>query len=125
MPKFFKCNECGQIIAKVKETACTPKCCGVSMQEITANTTDAAREKHVPVISVSGNIVKVTVGSAAHPMTEAHLIEWICLVTKQGVQRKVLTADSAPEAVFALVDGDEAVEAYAYCNLHGLWKASV
>ncbi|MFA9423624.1 MAG: desulfoferrodoxin family protein, partial [Sedimentibacter sp.] len=27
--------------------------------------------------------------------------------------------------VFALAEGDEAVEAYAYCNLHGLWKEEV
>ena len=122
-PKFYKCQECGQIIAVVQASACTPVCCGQKMQEISANTTDAAQEKHVPVISTEGNIVTVKVGSVDHPMTEAHLIEWICLVTKQGVQRKVLSAGSAPCAQFALLDGDEAVEAYAYCNLHGLWKS--
>ena len=28
-----------------------------------------------------------------------------------------------PEAVFALCEGEKAVAAYEYRNLHGLWKA--
>ena len=58
-------------------------------------------------------------------MTEAHLIEWICLATEQGMQRKILKAGDKPYAEFALTDGDKALEAYAYCNLHGLWKAEI
>jgi len=30
-----------------------------------------------------------------------------------------------PEAGFRLVDGEKALAAYEYCNLHGLWKAEV
>ena len=58
-------------------------------------------------------------------MTEAHLIQWVALQTEQGVQRKVLAADSAPTVTFALTEGDKPVAAYAYCNLHGLWKTEV
>ena len=36
---------------------------------------------------------------------------------------KALAVDGAPEVVFALTDGDEVEAVYAYCNLHGLWKA--
>ena len=97
-------------------------CCGQKMDELVPNTTDAAQEKHVPVVEVSGNIVTVTVGSVLHPMQPEHFIEWISLHTKQGNQRKELKPGDAPKAVFALVDGDEVESAYAYCNLHGLWK---
>lgn len=95
------------------------------LEEIVANTTDAATEKHVPVVEVSGNIVKVSVGSVAHPMLDAHYIQWIALETAEGVQKKALTPGSAPEASFALTDSDKPVAAYEYCNLHGLWKTDI
>ena len=121
--KFFKCEKCGKIIALVNEKPCDTICCGEPMKELVANTTDAATEKHVPVYTVEGNIVKVTVGSVEHPMTEEHLIEWVSLQTKQGNHRKVLTAGKEPKVCFAMCDGDEVKAVYAYCNLHGLWKA--
>ena len=80
-------------------------------------------QKHVPVWSREGNLVKVQVGSAAHPMVAAHYIEWVSLQTKAGNQRKALAPDQAPEVTFALTEGDEVEAVYAYCNLHGLWKA--
>ncbi|MBR6267794.1 MAG: desulfoferrodoxin, partial [Selenomonadaceae bacterium] len=102
-------------------------CCGKPMIELTANTTDAAQEKHVPVpeFDKAGAKVTVKVGSVAHPMTAEHFIEWIHLQTKNGAQMRHLTPDSAPEAVFQLAQGDEPVAVFAYCNLHGLWKADV
>ena len=99
-------------------------CCGEPMSVLEPNTTDAATEKHVPVITVSGDSVHVEVGSVAHPMGEDHYIEWIYLVTEKGVQSRCLNPGDAPAADFALVD-DKAIEVYAYCNLHGLWKAEV
>ena len=85
-----------------------------------ANATDAAREKHVPVVTVEGNTVSVTVGSVEHPMTEEHYITWIYLETEKGGQRKALKPGEAPSATFTLID-DEPVGVYEYCNLHGLW----
>ena len=93
------------------------------MKEIIPNTTDASAEKHVPVIKVDGRHVVVEVGSVAHPMVDVHYIEWIAIATKQGAQRKILNPGDKPEAVFELAGGDEFVEAYAYCNLHSLWKS--
>ena len=84
--KFYKCAHCGKIIAVVKETGVPVMCCGQKMDELVPNTTDAAQEKHVPVVEVSGNIVTVTVGSVLHPMQPEHYIEWISLHTKQGNQ---------------------------------------
>ena len=121
--KFFVCETCGNIIAMVKPSGVPVVCCGKPMKQIIPNTTDAAQEKHVPVWTKEGNLVKVQVGSTAHPMIAAHYIEWVSLQTKAGNQRKALSPDTAPEVVFALTDGDEVEAVYAYCNLHGLWKA--
>ena len=121
--KFYRCAKCGQMVAIVEKKGCPIMCCGQPMEEIVAGTTDAATEKHVPVIKQEGNLVTVTVGAVEHPMAEEHYIEWIALQTKGGNQRKKLNPGDKPEAVFALVDGDEVVTAYAYCNLHSLWKA--
>lgn len=121
--RFFKCEKCGKIVALVNEKPCPTMCCGEEMKELVANTTDAAQEKHVPVYKVEGNVVEVTVGSVAHPMTEEHLIEWVSLQTEQGNQRKVIKAGQEPKVCFALCPGDKVKAVYAYCNLHGLWKA--
>lgn len=121
--KFFICEHCGNIVARVKDSGVPIVCCGEAMKELVANTTDAAVEKHVPVYQVEGNTVSVTVGSVDHPMLAAHYIEWISLQTKQGNQRKILKPNDAPKACFALCEGDAVEVVYAYCNLHGLWKA--
>lgn len=121
--KFMRCKHCGNIIAFVDEKQPKIICCGEPMQEIIANTTDAAKEKHVPVIKVDGTHVTVTVGSVAHPMVEDHWIEWIVLETKTGNQRKVLLPGQESKAEFEMVKGDEVIAALAYCNKHGLWKA--
>ena len=93
------------------------------MEEIVPGTVDAAVEKHVPVYEVADGKVTVTVGAVEHPMQEEHFIEWIALKTKAGNQRKALKPGDAPRAVFAICDGDEVEAVFAYCNLHGLWKA--
>ena len=121
--KFFKCPICGQIIAMVKQTAVPVMCCGKPMQQIIAGTVETSAEKHIPVYKIENKIVKVDVGSVQHPMTEEHFIEWISLQTSNGNQRKVLLPTDKPYVEF-LIKEDEKVEAvYAYCNLHGLWKA--
>ena len=88
--QFFRCKHCGKIIAIVKGKPVPTICCGEPMEELVANTEEAAHEKHIPVVKVEGNIVRVEVGSVLHPMLEAHYIEWIALQTKNGNQRKVL-----------------------------------
>ena len=121
--KFYICPHCGKIIAVVKETGVPVMCCGQKMTELIPGTTDAAREKHVPVYSVENGMVTVQVGSVEHPMQPEHFIEWVSLQTKQGNQRKTLKPGEKPEVSFALCEGDEVEAVYAYCNLHGLWKA--
>lgn len=122
-PRFFVCKHCGNMIDVIHDSGVPMVCCGEKMTELIAGSTDAAQEKHVPVITVNGSEVKVAVGSVAHPMVEEHYITWIYLQTEKGVQRKALKPGDAPEATFALTADDKAVAAYEYCNLHGLWVA--
>ncbi len=121
--KFYRCEHCGQIVAVVKGTGVPVMCCGQAMTEIVPGTVDASLEKHVPVVAVNGSTVTVKVGAAEHPMLDEHYIEWVALQTKQGNQRKSLKPGDKPEVSFALCEGDDVVAAYAYCNLHGLWKS--
>lgn len=121
--KFYVCEHCGNMIAMVEDKGVPVMCCGQKMKEIIPGTTDAAQEKHVPVYEVKDGKVYVRVGDVEHPMLPEHYIGWISLQTNKGNQRKVLSPDQKPAAVFAILE-DETVEAvYAYCNLHGLWKA--
>lgn len=95
------------------------------IEELVSRSVEAATEKHIPVVSVNGSKVSVVVGEVEHPMTAEHFIEWILLKTKQGSQLKKLEVGQRPVAQFVLSEGDEVVEAYAYCNLHGLWDKAV
>lgn len=122
--RFFICKHCGNLVGMIHNSGVSMVCCGEPMTELVPNTTDASQEKHVPVVEVSGNTVTVKIGSVEHPMTQEHYIQWIYLETKHGGQRKSLLPGDKPQAVFELA-GDEAVAAYAYCNLHGLWEKTV
>lgn len=119
---FYRCIHCGNIVGMVNSSGVNVVCCGENMTALVPNTTDASTEKHVPVVEVKDGTVSVKVGSAEHPMTEEHYIQWICLVTDKGVYRRNLKPLSKPEVQFALKD-EKPLEVYAYCNLHGLWKA--
>lgn len=121
--KFYRCTVCGKIVAMVKDSGVDTICCGKPMEALIAGSVDAAKEKHVPVYEIKNNKVYVTVGSAEHPMTDEHFINWIAIETKQGNQRKILKSSDKPKACFVLCEGDEVENVYAYCNLHGLWKA--
>lgn len=123
--KFYICKHCGNMIGMIKSSGVNVVCCGDPMTELKPNTVEASQEKHLPVVTIEGNIVKVKVGSVEHPMTEEHHIAWIYLETEQGGQRKKLAVASKPEAEFALAGGDKVVGVYEYCNLHGLWLTKV
>ena len=122
--KIFICNTCGNIVGMVFDSGVNMVCCGEEMEELVPNTVEASIEKHLPVVEIEGNLVKVNVGSADHPMIPEHYIEWIYIQTEKGGQRKNLSPGEAPNAVFAL-ENDKVVAAYAYCNLHGLWKTAI
>lgn len=121
--KFYVCKHCGNIIIYVKNAGVPVICCGEKMVEIVPNTSDGAGEKHVPVVTKDGNTVTVKVGSVEHPMLDVHFIEWIALATNKGCYTKRLKPGQEPVAKFVLDADEEVVNAYEYCNLHGLWKA--
>ncbi|MEA4894414.1 MAG: desulfoferrodoxin family protein [Oscillospiraceae bacterium] len=121
--KFYICKHCGNIIGMIENSGVPVVCCGENMTELVPNTTDASQEKHVPVIKLEGSKVTVNIGSAPHPMTEEHHISWVYILTEKGGQRKILDHTGVPSASFMLTDDDKLVSAFAYCNLHGLWKA--
>lgn len=119
--KFLLCRRCGNLIEMINDSGVTPICCGTDMDVLTANTTEAATEKHIPVVEINGNIAKVTVGEVLHPMEEAHYIEWIYLETNKGIKRVNLKPGDEPVVSFTLAEDETVSSAYAYCNLHGLW----
>ena len=121
--KFYICEHCGNIVTFLQSSGVPVMCCGQKMTELVPDSTDAAQEKHVPVVTVEGSMVDVKVGSAPHPMIPEHYIQWVALETTEGCQIKYLEPGPAPEVKFALAPGDRVKAAYAYCNLHGLWRA--
>ncbi|MZP31472.1 desulfoferrodoxin [Heliobacterium undosum] len=140
---IYRCDACGytlevvemgkeQLVCKGHSYALTCSkadaqvvCCGKPMELLEPNTVEASREKHLPVAEF-GNDGKfvVKVGSILHPMTAEHLIQWITIVYGDCVQRVKLHDGKAPEANFHVGDANE-IDLYGYCNLHGLWKATV
>ncbi len=119
--EIYKCSVCGNMVEVVHAGAGQLVCCGQPMELQKPNTTDAAQEKHVPVIEKTATGVKVKIGSAPHPMTDEHYIEWIEVGSGEKVARKYIKPGDMPEAEFNLID--VSAVARAYCNLHGLWQA--
>ncbi len=124
MPKLnevYKCELCGNIVELVHGGPGALSCCSQKMVLLTENTTDAAQEKHVPVIEISADSITVKVGSVPHPMLEEHYIEWIELIADGKVYRQNLQPGEAPEATFPVIA--DKVTAREYCNLHAHWSA--
>lgn len=123
MMKIFRCNNEGIVIPVTK--CFTDEISFEGVHEITPNSTPAAPEKHTPVVTMSEDTVTVNVGSVAHPMSQEHAITTVILETQNGGQYHYLPHDADPVVHFKLSKGDKAIAAYAYCNLHGLWKADI
>ncbi|MBN1519031.1 MAG: desulfoferrodoxin [Spirochaetales bacterium] len=119
--QVYKCDKCGNVVEVVHGGAGELVCCGEPMRLLKENTSDGAKEKHVPVVERTADGWRVTVGAVAHPMEEKHYIEWIELIADGVVHRAQLKPGDKPEAEFKV----QANRAYAreYCNLHGLWRA--
>ncbi len=120
--QIYKCATCGNMVEVVHVGGGEMVCCGQPMVLQEANTVDASHEKHVPVIEKTDDGILVKIGSVAHPMEEAHFIEWISLSVNGQEYRQFLKPGDAPEARFA-VKAEGEILAQAWCNLHGLWEA--
>jgi superoxide reductase len=121
--QIYKCAKCGNVVESLWNGKPDISCCGQPMDKMVANTVDAAKEKHVPVIVRNGNQVTVEVGSVAHPMTPEHYILFVELLQGDKVYRHDFKeGDAKAVAVFCIEDNGQALSAREYCNLHGLWQ---
>jgi len=120
--QIYRCLVCGNITEVLHAGTGQLVCCGEPMGLQTANTVDASKEKHVPIIEKTENGFKIKVGAIPHPMEESHFIEWIEIVVDGISVKKFLKPGEAPEAEFCV--NAETINARAYCNLHGLWQSA-
>lgn len=119
---IYRCEICGNLIIMVENSGMVPYCCGQSMTHLEANTTDGAIEKHVPIISQRGTDVLVSIGSTSHPMINDHYIMWVILLTNKGAYARKLLPGNNSKVHFSISLDEDITGAYAYCNIHGLWK---
>ena len=115
-----RCKHCGNQVFMLNDSGVPMMCCGEAMQELVAGSVDAAKEKHVPFVTVNEDTLQVAVGEVAHPMTPEHSIQWIAVVQASHIQFAKLTPADEPKASFPIAKG-MAYKVYEYCNLHGLW----
>ena len=64
--EVYKCEACGNIVSVLHGGAGALVCCNQPMVLMEENTTDAAREKHVPVLENAGGKLQVKVGIPKH-----------------------------------------------------------
>ena len=122
--KFLRCPICGNLVEVINDSNVRVMCCGKPMEELVANTTDGATEKHVPVVEINNELVTITVGETLHPMTEEHYIMWIHVFTNLKEYHFNLNPSDNPQVKFSKDINEEIIEVNAYCNLHGLWSAN-
>lgn len=121
--RLHKCKHCGNVAWKLKDSGVPMVCCGEEMVILEANTTDAAQEKHVPVVEALDGTTRIRVGEVEHPMLQEHHIAFIMAhnSSKNRVTVQFLEPQEKPETT--VLDAKEDITAYEYCNLHGFWKS--
>ncbi len=122
--KFYFCDSCGNLMIAAIDSGVVPNCCGEEMSLLTPNVTDSYKDKHMPVVCcTSEHSINVKVGETPHPMTAQHHIRFVCLETSEGFVVRYLDVDSAPEVCIRF--NGKPIAIYAYCNVHGLWRAEI
>lgn len=120
--QFYQCKDCETILFALHGKASHG--CGQELVLLPCNSGSGSKEKHMPVLDCENETLTVKVGSAAHRTIPEHYIHWIFVQTITGGQYAKLTAADLPEAHFRIRACD-VVAVYAYCNLHGLWRAEL
>ena len=121
--KFFQCRHCGNLVGMIKDAGVQIICCGEPMARLIPNTVEASKEKHLPVVTVSGDSVNIKIGSEPHPMVNEHYIVWVYLLTENGGERYGFKPGDTPE--ITLKTSSKPISVYAYCNIHGLWETRI
>ncbi|MBW2996578.1 desulfoferrodoxin [Candidatus Woesearchaeota archaeon] len=119
---IYKCEICGNVVSVIEAHEGELVCCGQPMKLLEEKTKEQeGKEKHVPIVEINGNNVKVKVGEVPHPMEAEHYIELI-QITKDGkvIEGARLNPEDRPEAEFCL-ESTEGIKARELCNIHGLW----
>lgn len=118
---IYKCKICGNVIEVFVEGKGELVCCGQPMALMDEKNKEGVGEKHLPVVEETKNGILVKVGSVEHPMTPEHWIQFIEVITKDGlVLRKDLTYKDKPQAEFNVIK-DNIASIREFCNVHGLW----
>lgn len=121
--EYYHCEICGHVVVILEPGNPSLVCCDQDMTRLEAKTSDQGKEKHVPVILSEGESTTIKLGSVPHPMTDEHHFCFIEILRKDGKHgRARLNPTGAPEATFHM-KAEDIDTVYAYCNLHGLWKA--
>lgn len=123
--EVYKCEICGNIVEILHTGVGELVCCGKPMNLLEEKTEDSGFEKHVPIIKIVDDCIKVKVGDVDHPMEENHFIEWIELKVNGIVKRATLHPGDKPVAEFSVCDLKtiETLSAREHCSVHGLWKS--
>ena len=117
---FYRCETCGNVLARMKGDHLSRACCSKTLKKLETNITDGKPEQHIPMIAREKSNIQVAIGSVLHPKLPEHHIEWIALDTGEKTDIVYLKAGTEPKTEFSDVSTGVV---YAYCNLHGLWKA--
>ena len=110
--KIIKCKN-GNIMMTLKEVE------DVSDKIIKSNDVDASFEKHVPQYHFEGDKVEVFVN---HVMEEDHYIEWIMI---DYGDKQIIKHFAPGDVAKVVVDYQEEMKAYSYCNKHSLWVSNI
>lgn len=121
---LYRCDICGNLVEKIEDSGVTMVCCNQDMTLLIANSVDASKEKHLPVITKKDSTLEIKIGSEQHPMTKEHHIGWIIVATKTTTTRKELAIGEEPIANVKILE-DEPITVYAWCSLHGLWVSEI
>ena len=122
--KFYICRHCGNLVELIEDRGVPLNCCGTSMELLKPNSTDASKEKNIPVVHCLNGMMTVCVGEQRHPMEPEHYIQWIYVQTENGGMRHDLKPGDDPKTSFCLCN-DPVIAIYEYCNIHGLWMTKM
>ena len=128
MHEIYKCEICGNVVDVSHAGPGELVCCNQAMTLMESKKEDMGAEKHLPVMEklpanecTVNNGVRIKIGDIPHPMDDAHYIEWVEIITKDGKRGKQFL-NPGDNTDIEFTTKSEVAGARAYCNIHGLWE---